>query len=97
MTTELSHRCGKSANTIGQQDHNDWIEKEDFDIFLHAILMTHPGLEFLLETQAGDGRGRNRECLLRSSYEMVCFGWEPVEIPEAQTLGSTGCTSLKES
>ena len=24
---------------------------EDFDNFLHAILMTHPGLDFLLETQ----------------------------------------------
>ena len=48
-----------------QQDHNDWIEKEDFDIFLHAILMTHPGLEFRLETQAGDG------C---SYEEVLCFG-----------------------
>ena len=25
---------------------------EDFDVFLHAILMTHPGLDFLLDTQA---------------------------------------------
>jgi hypothetical protein len=45
----------RPIDPIGHQDHNDWIEKEDFDIFLHAILMTHPGLEFLLETQAGDG------------------------------------------
>jgi len=61
---------------IGHQDHNDWIEKEDFDIFLHAILMTHPGLEFLLETQAGDGLA----------------AVESVEIPEAQTFGRAGCT-----
>ena len=26
--------------------------QQDFDIFLYAILMTHPGLDFLLETQA---------------------------------------------
>jgi len=37
--------------SVVKKDHNDWIEKEDFDIFLHAILMTHPGLDFLLETQ----------------------------------------------
>lgn len=49
------HICGSQqgpAPPRAIQDHNDWIEKEDFDIFLHAILMTHPGLEFLLETQA---------------------------------------------
>eukprot|EP00435_Cladocopium_sp_Y103_P073716 s737_g44.t2 len=40
-----------SFYSVVKKDHNDWIEKEDFDIFLHAILMTHPGLEFLLETQ----------------------------------------------
>ena len=27
-------------------------EWQDFDVFLHAILMTHPGLDFLLDTQA---------------------------------------------
>ena len=27
-------------------------DRQDFDIFLHAILMTHPGLDFLLDTQA---------------------------------------------
>ncbi|CAK8998704.1 unnamed protein product [Durusdinium trenchii] len=40
-----------SFYSVVKKDHNDWIEKEDFDIFLHAILMTHPGLDFLLETQ----------------------------------------------
>mmetsp|Transcript_66138 Transcript_66138/g.119098 ORF Transcript_66138/g.119098 Transcript_66138/m.119098 type:complete len:585 (+) Transcript_66138:167-1921(+) len=34
-----------------KKDINDWIEREDFEIFLTAILMTHPGLDFLLETQ----------------------------------------------
>ncbi|CAE7652788.1 B''BETA [Symbiodinium pilosum] len=37
--------------SVVKKDHNDWIEKEDFDIFLYAILMTHPGLDFLLDTQ----------------------------------------------
>ncbi|CAE7514666.1 B''BETA [Symbiodinium sp. CCMP2592] len=37
--------------SVVKKDHNDWIEKEDFDVFLHAILMTHPGLDFLLDTQ----------------------------------------------
>eukprot|EP00931_Biecheleriopsis_adriatica_P050251 TRINITY_DN29086_c0_g1_i1.p1 TRINITY_DN29086_c0_g1~~TRINITY_DN29086_c0_g1_i1.p1 ORF type:complete len:635 (-),score=111.11 TRINITY_DN29086_c0_g1_i1:64-1815(-) len=37
--------------SVVKKDHNDWIEKEDFDIFLYAILQTHPGLDFLLETQ----------------------------------------------
>eukprot|EP00930_Biecheleria_cincta_P034784 TRINITY_DN23992_c0_g1_i1.p1 TRINITY_DN23992_c0_g1~~TRINITY_DN23992_c0_g1_i1.p1 ORF type:complete len:587 (+),score=107.34 TRINITY_DN23992_c0_g1_i1:86-1846(+) len=37
--------------TVVKKEHNDWIEREDFDLFLYAILMTHPGLDFLLETQ----------------------------------------------
>jgi len=36
---------------IVKKEHNDWIEREDFTIFLTAILLTHPGLEFLRETQ----------------------------------------------
>jgi len=36
---------------VVKKDHNDWIEREDFSIFLTAILLTHPGLDFLRETQ----------------------------------------------
>jgi len=36
---------------IVKKEHNDWIEREDFTIFLTAILLTHPGLEFLRDTQ----------------------------------------------
>ena len=56
--------------------------REDFDIFLHAILMTHPGLEFLLETQAGDGRGQNHQFLLHFTLLLrggAVFRLPPVE------------------
>lgn len=36
---------------VVKKEHNDWIEREDFSIFLLAILLTHPGLDFLRETQ----------------------------------------------
>mmetsp|Transcript_67836 Transcript_67836/g.128115 ORF Transcript_67836/g.128115 Transcript_67836/m.128115 type:complete len:622 (-) Transcript_67836:109-1974(-) len=36
---------------VVKADHNNWIEREDFSIFLEAILLTHPGLDFLRETQ----------------------------------------------
>lgn len=36
---------------VVKKEHNDWIEREDFSIFLTAILLTHPGLDFLRETQ----------------------------------------------
>lgn len=36
--------------SIVKKDHNNWIEREDFSIFLSAILLTHPGLDFLPET-----------------------------------------------
>eukprot|EP00403_Amphidinium_massartii_P033755 CAMPEP_0178439016 /NCGR_PEP_ID=MMETSP0689_2-20121128/35919_1 /TAXON_ID=160604 /ORGANISM="Amphidinium massartii, Strain CS-259" /LENGTH=582 /DNA_ID=CAMNT_0020061493 /DNA_START=121 /DNA_END=1866 /DNA_ORIENTATION=- len=36
--------------SVVKQDHNDWIERDDFGMFLSAILSTHPGLEFLQET-----------------------------------------------
>lgn len=36
---------------VVKKEHNDWIEREDFSIFLMAILLTHPGLDFLRETQ----------------------------------------------
>lgn len=36
---------------VVKKEHNDWIEREDFSIFLMTVLMTHPGLEFLRETQ----------------------------------------------
>lgn len=35
---------------VVKKDHNDWIEREDFSIFIQAILLTHPGLDFLRET-----------------------------------------------
>eukprot|EP00929_Paragymnodinium_shiwhaense_P112470 TRINITY_DN80725_c0_g1_i1.p1 TRINITY_DN80725_c0_g1~~TRINITY_DN80725_c0_g1_i1.p1 ORF type:complete len:580 (+),score=95.67 TRINITY_DN80725_c0_g1_i1:142-1881(+) len=35
---------------VVKKDHNNWIEREDFGIFLTAILLTHPGLDFLRET-----------------------------------------------
>lgn len=35
---------------VVKKEHNDWIEREDFSIFLTAILLTHPGLDFLRET-----------------------------------------------
>lgn len=36
---------------VVKKECNDWIEREDFSIFLTTILMTHPGLDFLRETQ----------------------------------------------
>jgi len=36
---------------VVKKEHNSWIEREDFSIFLTAILLTHPGLDFLRETQ----------------------------------------------
>jgi len=36
---------------VVKSEHNQWIEREDFSIFLTAILLTHPGLDFLQETQ----------------------------------------------
>jgi serine/threonine-protein phosphatase 2A regulatory subunit B'' len=36
---------------VVKKEHNDWIERADFTIFLWAILLTHPGLDFLRETQ----------------------------------------------
>merc|ERR1712232_621611 len=36
---------------VVKKDHNDWIERDDFSIFLTAVLLTHPGLDFLRETQ----------------------------------------------
>lgn len=36
---------------VVKKDHNDWIERQDFSIFLMAVLLTHPGLDFLRETQ----------------------------------------------
>jgi len=36
---------------VVKKEHNDWIEREDFSLFLMAILITHPGLCFLRETQ----------------------------------------------
>lgn len=36
---------------VVKKEHNDWIEREDFSIFLTAILLMHPGLDFLRETQ----------------------------------------------
>jgi serine/threonine-protein phosphatase 2A regulatory subunit B'' len=36
---------------VVKMEHNQWIEREDFSIFLTAILLTHPGLDFLRETQ----------------------------------------------
>jgi len=36
---------------VVKQEHNDWIEREDFSIFLTTVLLTHPGLDFLRETQ----------------------------------------------
>jgi len=35
---------------VVKKDVNNWIERDDFSIFLTAILLTHPGLEFLRET-----------------------------------------------
>mmetsp|Transcript_13010 Transcript_13010/g.35445 ORF Transcript_13010/g.35445 Transcript_13010/m.35445 type:complete len:567 (-) Transcript_13010:109-1809(-) len=36
---------------VVKKEHNNWIEREDFSIFLLTILLTHPGLDFLRETQ----------------------------------------------
>mmetsp|Transcript_91795 Transcript_91795/g.264127 ORF Transcript_91795/g.264127 Transcript_91795/m.264127 type:complete len:546 (-) Transcript_91795:104-1741(-) len=36
---------------VVKKEHNDYIEREDFSVFLMAILLTHPGLDFLRETQ----------------------------------------------
>lgn len=36
---------------VVKSEHNTWIERQDFNIFLTAILLTHPGLDFLRETQ----------------------------------------------
>lgn len=36
---------------VVKSEHNEWIEREDFSIFLQAILLTHPGLDFLRGTQ----------------------------------------------
>jgi serine/threonine-protein phosphatase 2A regulatory subunit B'' len=33
-----------------------WVEREDFSVFLHAILLTHPGLDFLRGTTEFQGR-----------------------------------------
>jgi len=35
---------------VVKKDHNNWIERDDFSVFLTAILLTHPGLDFLRET-----------------------------------------------
>jgi len=35
---------------VVKSEHNQWIEREDFSIFINAILLTHPGLEFLQST-----------------------------------------------
>jgi len=35
---------------VVKEEHNNWIEREDFSIFLQAILKLHPGLDFLRET-----------------------------------------------
>lgn len=36
--------------SVVKKDHNDWIEREDFSVFLTAVLLTHPGLDFLGDT-----------------------------------------------
>jgi serine/threonine-protein phosphatase 2A regulatory subunit B'' len=36
---------------VVKSEHNEWIEREDFSLFLTTILLTHPGLDFLRETQ----------------------------------------------
>lgn len=36
---------------VVKMEHNQWIEREDFSIFLLVIVMTHPGLDFLREYQ----------------------------------------------
>mmetsp|Transcript_70351 Transcript_70351/g.153286 ORF Transcript_70351/g.153286 Transcript_70351/m.153286 type:complete len:569 (-) Transcript_70351:103-1809(-) len=36
---------------VVKKEHNDWIEREDFTLFLLTILLTHPGLDFLRDTQ----------------------------------------------
>lgn len=36
---------------VVKKDHNNWIEREDFAVFLLAILLLHPGLDFLRETK----------------------------------------------
>jgi len=36
--------------SVVKSEHNQWIEREDFSIFINAILLTHPGLEFLQST-----------------------------------------------
>eukprot|EP00927_Polykrikos_kofoidii_P008459 TRINITY_DN1350_c0_g2_i1.p1 TRINITY_DN1350_c0_g2~~TRINITY_DN1350_c0_g2_i1.p1 ORF type:complete len:574 (-),score=99.87 TRINITY_DN1350_c0_g2_i1:40-1761(-) len=41
---------------VVKKDHNMWVEREDFSVFLHAILLTHPGLDFLRGTTEFQGR-----------------------------------------
>lgn len=36
--------------SVVKKEHHNWIEREDFNLFLTAILLTHPGLEFLRGT-----------------------------------------------
>jgi len=36
---------------VVKSDHNGWIEREDFNLFIKTILLTHPGLDFLRETE----------------------------------------------
>lgn len=36
---------------VVKSEHHNWIERDDFSVFLSAILLTHPGLDFLRETQ----------------------------------------------
>eukprot|EP00747_Dinoflagellata_sp_TGD_P092068 gnl/TRDRNA2_/TRDRNA2_165278_c0_seq3.p1 gnl/TRDRNA2_/TRDRNA2_165278_c0~~gnl/TRDRNA2_/TRDRNA2_165278_c0_seq3.p1 ORF type:complete len:597 (+),score=111.99 gnl/TRDRNA2_/TRDRNA2_165278_c0_seq3:122-1912(+) len=36
---------------VVKKDHNNWIERDDFSIFLRVVLSQHPGLDFLRETQ----------------------------------------------
>jgi hypothetical protein len=42
-----------------KKDHADWIEREDFRIFMNAVLMKHPGLDFLQETAEFQDRYAN--------------------------------------
>mmetsp|Transcript_49496 Transcript_49496/g.130808 ORF Transcript_49496/g.130808 Transcript_49496/m.130808 type:complete len:605 (+) Transcript_49496:127-1941(+) len=35
---------------VVKKEHNEWIEREDFSVFITTILLTHPGLDFLRET-----------------------------------------------
>lgn len=36
---------------VVKKEHNDWIEREDFNVFIQATLLSHPGLDFLRGTQ----------------------------------------------